>query len=146
MTHYQTALRDPLVIDHEVANLTVHLSNRRRSGLWVVISLEGVRAGEIRTLILEIRQIEVDDAFELPYDTGVVVAAAVVDQRDAETALDGVNQGADDVRYDVGRSHQIDVVAAAALEAEHGGCEVAMRKVSAITTVVDLPVLTEDAE
>jgi hypothetical protein len=87
-----------------------------------------------------------DNAVEQLDDLEVVVAAGVVDQWQPQTSRGGDTDRLDDLRHHVARGHEVDVVAAALLQGQHGIGQLAMRRALTVTPVVDLPVLAEAAQ
>jgi len=117
---------------------------RRRVDLPVVAHVR-TAVRDRRVCVLHVRHVEVDDAVEQGECLEAVVAAGVLDERQAQAAARGDGDGREDLRHDVAGRHEVDVVAAHGLELEHhlrelGGADRAPRPLLA-----DVPVLAEDA-
>jgi hypothetical protein len=95
--------------------------------------------------ILEVGHVDVDDAVEQGERLQAVVAAGVVNERQAEPALSGDAQGRDDLRHDMARRDEIDVVAADRLQSQHQVGELLVARLHAFASPGNLKILAIDA-
>src|SRR3990172_4966021 len=77
--HEESPLREPLLVEDEIADLALHLPESFLDGLRIVLRL-GVALRSRSTPVLEVRHVDVDDAVEKPQALERVVSAGVVDE------------------------------------------------------------------
>src|SRR3990172_3665960 len=77
--HEESPLREPLLVENEIADLTLHLAESFLDGLRIVLRL-GVALRSRSTPVLEVRHVDVDDSVEKPQALERVVSAGVVDE------------------------------------------------------------------
>ena len=95
--------------------------------------------------VFHIRHVNVDDAVEQGERLQAIVAAGVVDERQAQSLLRRDVYGGEDLPHHVARRNKIDVVAAKHLQSQHHLGEVLIAHLLAFTLPADLPVLAKDA-
>ena len=134
----------PLVVEHEVAHLPVHLLHRRPIDLPVVPHVR-VAVRDRRVGVLHVRHVDVDDAVEQGERLEAVVAAGVVDERQVQALARRDGDGRKDLRHDVARRHQVDVVAAHGLQGEHHLRQLVGADRAPRPLLADVPVLAEHA-
>jgi hypothetical protein len=107
--------RQPVPVQYQVRpHLAVDLA---QGGLVVVdiIPEAGEAPGDGVVGVLGIGQPQADHALQKAQCLDALVAAGVVDQGEPQPAPDGVGQGGQDLRHEVGRRHKVDVVRPLAL-------------------------------
>jgi hypothetical protein len=142
--HEETALRDPVLVEDQVANLAVHLTYGGPIHFDVGAHL-GVSAREVGVAVLHVRHVDVDDAVEQGERLEAVVTAGVVDERKPQAPLRRLVHGGDDLGDHVARRDEIDVVAALVLELEHHARDLGRVHLAADPLLRDVPVLTVHA-
>jgi hypothetical protein len=103
--------RHPPLVQHEIADLAVHLDDRLARDGRVVGALQIAPRRLVRPE-LEVGHVDVDDPLHQAEAVERVVGARVVDDRQLEAAVEGDRQRLEDLRNDVLRGHPVDVVAA----------------------------------
>ena len=144
MAHEKAALGEPLGVDDEVACLPMHLGQRRPIDPDVVAHMR-IFVRRLVVAIFEVGHVDVDDAVEQGERLQAVVAAGVVDEREAQPARGGDAQGRDDLRHDVARRDEIDVVAADRLQSQHQAGELLVARLRAFASPGNLEILAIDA-
>jgi hypothetical protein len=107
-----------VLVDHEVADLPVHLLDGRACDVCVVRPLEVAPSG-LTGPELEVRHVDVDDPVHQLEAVEAVVRARVVDDRQPETAVDSEWQRLEDLRDDVLGRDPVDVVTPNGLQLQH---------------------------
>ena len=123
----------------------MHLPQGLHGPLAVVIGM----AEPLRPLVvpeLEVGHVDVEDAVEELQRLDGIVPAGVVDQRDIQPALDGRDQRFEDLRDDVARGDEVDVVAPAPGQVKHDGGELARLDLLAFPQVADIIILAKSAK
>ncbi|HEY3189476.1 MAG TPA: hypothetical protein VGJ70_18460, partial [Solirubrobacteraceae bacterium] len=114
----QSAPRQALVVEYEVADLPAHLPDVPRGDLEV-LPLAEVAARQFARRQLEIRHVDAYHAIHQPQAVRAVVGARVVDDREPQAFLHGQRECLEDLRHDVLGCHPVDVVAADLLQLQH---------------------------
>jgi hypothetical protein len=144
MAHEETALRDSLLIQDEIADLPVHFLDRRLVR-FNIISRLGILAGGLRVSVLHIGHIDIDHSIEQGQRFRAVIASGIVDQRQVKPSLGRNVDSSDDLGDHVARANEVDVVAALVLKLEHHSRQVARFYRSAYAFLTDFPVLAKNA-
>jgi hypothetical protein len=142
--HQETPARDAVRVEHQVADLPLHLAKRRLIEFDVVAHV-GVAVRRLRVAVLGIGHVDVDHPVEEPKRLQAVVAAGVVDQRKAQAFGRRDEYGFENLRDDVARRDEVHVVTALLLELQHHRRELVRLHLAPDALLADLPVLTEDA-
>jgi len=95
--------------------------------------------------VFHIRHVNIDHAVEELEDAERLVAAAVIDEREVEAALDRVRQGGDDSGREVGGRNDVDVPTTRELEVAHRVGESRGRRLDPLSELAQVVVLAEDA-
>src|SRR5439155_1719965 len=142
--HEEPADGEPVTVEPERAHLAVHLADHPPGDVRVVLRLE-VASGPRAVPVLEVGNVDVEDAVEQLEAAHRVVGAGVVDEREGEARVGGEEEGLEQLGNDVLRGHEVDVVAAPALELEHRLRQLLGTHLPALTHLAQLPVLAEHA-
>ena len=140
----ETAPGQAPLVDLQVAHLAVHLAHRRLVDLPVVAHLR-VLVGRLGVAVLHVGHVDVDHAVEQGQRLGAVVAAGIVDERQAQSPASGDGDRGQDLGDHVARGDQVDVVASLGLERQHHRGEFLRLHLASEPLLADLPVLAEDA-
>lgn len=100
MAHQQPASRQSMFVQRQVADLPVHFPDRRLVHFPVVPHVR-IAVGGFRIAVFHIRHVDVHHPIQQGQCLGTVVAAGVVDQRQAQTPSGGEQGGRQNLRYDV---------------------------------------------
>ena len=144
MTNQKTTLGDTLFIQLQITHLAVHLPDRSEAGLHV-ISHMGIFVGQYGVTVFHVGHVDIDNAVEQGQGFGAVVAAGVVDQRDAQALAGGDVYGTYNLRYDVAGGDEVDIVATLGLQLEHHPGDFFRFYFMAQALLTDLPVLAINA-
>src|SRR5208337_5374059 len=147
--HYQvaqenTAQRHTLLIGDERTDLPVHLLDGTACRFGVIRSFR-IAAGILGIPELEIRHVDVHYAVHESKGIQRVVGAGVVDQRQTQAVLHCTQERFQNLRHHVFRSHQVDVVAALFLQAQHHAGRLFRFGGTASSQPANFVVLAEDA-
>ena len=144
VAHQQASLGDALFIQLQVTHLAVHLPDRSEVCLNVVTHV-GIRVRQPRVTVFHVGHVDINYAVEQGQGFGAVIAAGVVDQRDAQTLAGSDVYRTDDLRYHVTGGDEVDVVTALSLQYQHHPGQLFRFHFMAQALLADLPVLAEDA-
>jgi hypothetical protein len=140
----EAATGHPALVQHELADLAVHLDDRLARDLRVVGALQIPPRRRVRAQF-EIGHVDVDDAVHQAEAVERVVGARVVDDRKLEAPGVCERQRFEDLRDDMLRRDPVDVVAADRLEVDHDLGQPLGRDQLASHLPRDVVVLAEDA-
>ena len=140
----EAAFGEPFFVHLEGADLAVHLAHDLAGGGGVVFGFE-VAEGEVVVPEFEVGHVDVDDAVEEVEAVEGVVGGGVVDDGQAQAALDGDGEGFEELGHDVFGGDEVDVMAAAVLQGEHHLGEAFGRGFVAGRFLANVEVLAEDA-
>ena len=116
----------PSPADDEIGLLEGHLLDGL-GGLGEVIRGPRISFRDVRGVVFQVGEIDVDDAFQRRMTSTAVVAVGVPDEGDVEAAGQGDAEGPEDGQDDVGRGDEVDVVGALPWRSEHHGRELLVR-------------------
>ena len=94
--------------------------------------------------ILEVRHIDIEYSVQQVQGLERVVSTCIIDEGDGKARFDGLWQRLQYVGNEVGRAHEIDIVASAALEIDHHPAEFIEGYRPAFTEAADGVVLAEN--
>src|SRR5919198_4403269 len=146
MSHDEPTPGNPMLVHDEVANLAMHFFEDGSYHFRVVRRSVQVALARQRIEEFDIGKVDIDDAVEQPDGFKGLIPPTVVYQRQPKTLLDRQRQSGDQLRSDMRRGDEIDVVTTLALQIEHDGSELAGAHRPPFATMVDLPALAELAE
>ena len=95
---------------------------------------------------LEIRHIDINNTIQQPQCIHTIVTAGVVNNGNQKPIVNGMRQGSQNLGHNVGRGHEIDIMAALFLEVYHHCSELLVSHFDPVPLVADPVILTEKTE
>jgi hypothetical protein len=140
----KTPLCNPIRIDQEVPNLSMHFFKNLPDDLWIVRGITEL-LGISFVHEFDIRHVDVHDVFKQPYHLDRFVSGAVIDNREPKPFFNCFGKRGNDLGSIMGGSDKIDIMAAHPLESEHDPCQVTESDRVSLPLVGNVVVLAEDA-
>jgi len=142
MPHEEPAPGDPILVADQITHLPLHFLKRRDVRVHVAgrVAVEG---GFFRVRVLHVWHVDVNDPVGHPKRLDALEAAAVVNDRKAESLLDGQDERLRDGVQVVGGRDEVEVVALHALEHEEALGEFGVGDFGAVSELADGEILAE---
>src|SRR3990172_9603516 len=133
------ALGQSVLVELQRPDLAVHLPDDTTRCLGIVWCLH-VKPAHLPVPELEVRHVDIHDAVEQTQGVHRVVGAGVVDNGKTQSQFNCNGQRLQDLRHDVLRGNEVDVVASLILEEEHHSGEVCGGNNSPLSELADVEV------
>src|SRR3990170_4780157 len=133
------ALGQSVLVQLQRPDLAVHLPDDTTRCLGIVWRLH-VKPAHLPVPELEVRHVDVHDVVEQTQGVHRVVGAGVVDDRETQSQFNCNGQRLQDLRHDVLRGNEVDVVAPLVLEEEHHARKVGRGNYYALSQLADVEV------